>query len=196
MRRLVIAIDCDDVLIPSQEFLVDTYNHLYGTSVELGQDFEEIDAWGVGYDEVMRRCGEIARTDRFKNLEPDPEAVETINRLATVHELHLVTARQEKEQAFTKIALDKVLPEAFVAMEFIGWKGSKGDVCARIGADVLIDDSLGHLYDAIQKGLWSEGAILFGDYPWQASELGRELIKRCRDWSAVEREVGVLCRMR
>lgn len=189
MKRLIIAVDCDDVLIPSQEFIVNTYNRLYDANVELGQDFEE---WGSEYDEVMNRCGQIAQSAEFKNLAPDPKGVVALADLAQQHELHLVTARKREEREFTKAAIERSLPGVFMAMEFVGWKGSKGDVCVRIGADVLIDDNVSHLYDAIQKGLPSEGAILFGDYPWQGESATRGDVRRCLDWGEVRKEIDRL----
>ena len=187
MKRLVIAVDCDDVLIPSQAFLVNTYNQLYGANVELGQEFED---WGEDYDEVMRRCGEIAQSDAFKKLSPSPEGVSVLERLAQHHELHLVTARKAEERAFTEAAIERVLPGVFASMEFIGWTASKGEVCQRIGADVLIDDNAHHLHGALEKGLPAGGALLFGNYPWNKANHDDKSLRLCVSWDAVEAVVA------
>ena len=58
----------------------------------------------------------------------------------------------------------------------------KVDMCKRLGAIALIDDSLSHVTECAEEGI--EG-VLFGDYPWnQADELPSG-VTRCVDWPAV-----------
>lgn len=189
-ERLVIAVDCDDVLIPSRAFLVNEYNRRYGASVRLGQEFEE---WGDEYNEVMRRCGEIAQSSQFKNLRPDTEAMEALCQLAQSHELHLVTARKEDERDFTQTALDAAAPGVFKSMNFLGWTASKGDTCRELGADMLIDDSAHHLRGALQAGI-SGGAILFGDYPWNRDDRADEALVFCPDWNSVKEAIDAIAK--
>lgn len=193
MKRLVIAVDCDDVLIPTTPWFVAQYNKQYGTSVTLADAHIESDAiWGVSHDEMLRRLAQMMNTDDYRLLGPSLEEVEVLRYLAEHHELHLVTARKEVERAATQAVLDRDLAGVFTSMEFVGWQGSKGDICQRIGADVLIDDNARHLHNALEHGLSVGGAILFGEYPWNAESRDDGELKYCSTWNDVKTIVDKL----
>lgn len=192
MERLVIAIDCDDVLVPTTKFFVDAYNKEYGTNAALahshGATSSSSDVWGADEEEVIRRWGLLTETDEYKALGPDPVEAAILRRLAECHELHLVTARKEDEREFTQEMLSRELKGVFTAMEFVGWQGSKGQVCQQLKADVLIDDSLRNLMSAheckVRSLLW------FGEYEWQApASTAPEGITQCANWPEVEAEI-------
>jgi len=187
MRRLVIAIDCDDVLMATTPYFVDAYNAKYGTSVKIETshiDGEEV--WGVNREVQFERLDELTKTEDYFNITPTAEEVAVLNELSESHSLHLVTARKPEELELTQTILNRDLPNIFTSFDFVGWTGSKGEVCERIGADVLVDDSVRNLVDAFQHGMPIEGLMLFGDYPWN-QEIPDFLagVKRCRDWNEV-----------
>jgi len=183
-RRLVIAVDCDDVLVRTTPFLVDAYNQRYGTNATLAQSHDpSYEIWQADEDLQVERWSVLGETEGYRDLGPDATEALILHDLAKNHDLHLVTARNEHEREFTLEMLNRELDGVFKSMEFVGWYGSKGEVCKRLGADVLIDDNARHLYGAIESGLPKNGAFLFGDYPWNTSDSG---LKRCLDWPAVK----------
>ncbi len=185
MRRLVIAVDCDDVLVATTPFFIDAYNEKYGTNVPHAfARVDDVAVWGEEEPVVIERWRQLMETDAYKQLGPSQEEAAVLRELAQHHELHLVTARREHERVLTQEMLDRELQGVFTSMEFVGLTGSKGEVCQRIGADVLIDDNAHHLHDSIEKGLAVNGAILFGDYPWNADSDTTNL-KRCATWQDV-----------
>ncbi len=188
MRRLVIAIDCDDVLVPTTPFFVDAYNNQYGTNVQLNQAHSEnFDAWQADSLLVEERIAGFMDTDEYRLLSPSQDAVRVMKHLAKDHELHVVTARREHEREFTRQMIDSELAGVFTSMEFVGFVGSKGQVCKRIGADVLIDDRLQHLEDAMKFGMPKDKVILFGDYPWSINDPDSLVgIMRCGNWDEVK----------
>lgn len=189
MKRLVIAVDCDDVLVATTPYFVEAYNTLYGTSVALAQAHSGGEkVWQADLDLLNDRLRGLMEAEAYSLLKPSREAIEVLQRLSARHELHVVTARREEERELTQRMLDTVLPGVFTSMDLVGWKGSKGDVCQRIGASILIDDSARHLHDAIDKGLSKKGALLFGEYPWNAEHSGGDLL-HCRTWHDVEAAV-------
>ena len=96
MKRLVIAVDCDDVLISASEYVVKTYNRLYGTNVTLDQAHTSGNPdWLANRDEVFRRLDGIQKTDEYALLPPDGKAINNVKELSKDHELHLVGARSE-----------------------------------------------------------------------------------------------------
>ncbi|MFZ1250387.1 MAG: hypothetical protein WAR37_03000 [Candidatus Microsaccharimonas sp.] len=190
MRKLVIAVDCDDVLVNTTPFLVNAYNKLYGTNATLAQSYDPAyEIWQADEDLQVERFGLLTESKAYKELGPDPVESRVLHDLAKLHELHLVTARKEHERDFTQLMLNRELAGVFTSMEFIGWGGSKGEVCKRIDADILIDDNSAHLYNALQHGLPKGGAILFGDYPWNIEERTNEEFIFCKDWVAVKKVI-------
>lgn len=193
MRRLVIAVDCDDVLVSTTPFFVSTYNATYGTNATLADArTASAEVWQAEENVVLERWAELSNHDTYKQLRPDPEEAIILRDLAKHHELHLITARKEHERELTQHMLDTELAGVFTSMEFVGWGGSKGAVCERIGADVLIDDVTGHLYDAVAHGLPAEGAILFGEYPWSKIDEAQTEVTRCVNWAAVKARIDTL----
>lgn len=193
MKKLVIAVDCDDVLVRSTPFFVETYNQIYGTNVTLDTAHDNAAAWGVDNTTVAARLAELMETQAYKNLSPSNEEVTILNALSKDHELHVITARRPHERDLTQLMLDTYLPGVFRSLELVGFTGSKGEIIKSIHADVLIDDNLRHLNDAVKHGLPKEGAILFGDYAWSTPELTPFV--HCYEWSDIAREINRLARL-
>lgn len=189
-KRLVIAIDCDDVLISASEYLVETYNDMYGTNVQLqNAHTSKNDEWQASRDEVLRRLHVIQMTDDYAVIEPEDSTIKAVKRLADDYELHLVTARDGAIMSVTQRMVDTYFPGCFDSIEHVGADASKGEICARVGASIMIDDNIAHLETASENGV--KLLIWFGDYVWQATqeERAQSLVSlyRCHSWQdAVE----------
>ncbi len=188
MKRLVIAIDCDDVLVNTTHFFVDAYNKEYGTSVQLAQAHDEsFDIWQADKELLASRLSQLMDTEAYRMLGPRLDEVVVLKELAESHELHVVTARREGEREATQAMLDRYVPGIFTSLEFVGFEGSKGGVCKKISADILIDDNARHLHDALGHGLPEGGAILFGAYEWNAPNPDyHDGLISCHDWDSVK----------
>ena len=186
-RRLIIAIDCDDVLVHATEYLVDTYNSQYGTAVNLAHTYQSNnDEWGADREEVFRRIADIQRSNAYAAIIPPRQTIAAIKRLARRHELHLITARPNEVMSVTSQMIDTYFPDCFRSIEHVGPDRPKGEVCKVIAADVMVDDNFRHLESAAINGV--EHLIWFGNYPWQSREdLGMLPVVRCRDWLQVEK---------
>lgn len=192
MKRLIISVDCDDVLVPSTEYIVRAYNQRYGTDVRLETAHSHKtndDQWGADKMETMRRIHEIQLTPEYASTAPFDEAVRSCRQLARWHKLHLITARADNLMSVTVDMLDQYFPGVFDRIEHLGIDGDKGEMCREIGAEVLVDDNKKHLIDARNHEV--DGLIWFGDYPWQSAGASSDLDKivRCLDWISVEKEV-------
>jgi 5'(3')-deoxyribonucleotidase len=189
MKKLVIAIDCDDVLINASEYIVMTYNQLYGTNVQLETAHSSASpAWQADRTEVFRRLHDIQQGGGFAVIPPRSDAIESIKRLAAHHDLHLVTARDAVIMGVTEGMVAAHFGGCFNGIHHVGPDNSKGAVCELIGAQALVDDNSKHLFDALEHGV--ELAIWFGDYPWQTSQEFDEHIERAGDWIAAERMIN------
>ena len=83
--------------------------------------------------------------------------------------------------------LDKYFSGCFQGVEHVGAHKSKGEVCKKIRADVMVDDNIKHLMSAAEVGVGK--LIWFGYYPWQNNGDFVTGIVRCGDWLDVRREI-------
>jgi len=194
VRHLVIAVDCDDVLTPTAEWILRTYEQTFGVWVAL-EDFYSSNpkTWGATtHEQASARVASLLETPEYAAIKPYHGAVEVLSRLRETHELHLVTGRPKYLEPVTGAMLDRYFPSFFQSVNhtshFEGGKRGKGEVCAEIGADLLIDDHIVHL-NSVQEANLQE-SILFGDYPWNQIESLPAGVVRCATWAEVEREVA------
>lgn len=190
-RRLIIAIDCDDVLIPTAPRVIAAYNEKYGTTLGLESFYgQDPDPWGVKeMKDASQRVGEILLADE---IIPDNDTVEVIHDFASRHELHLVTGRSQILEQLTLSMISTYFPGCFQSIELTNFydeahRRSKGDVCRALGADILIDDHIEHIQSVLAVGM--KEVIVFGDYSWNQAEQLPEGATRCRDWNEVREEI-------
>ena len=196
-RRLVIVVDCDDVIVPTAAAVLSAYNQRYNTIVAL-EGFYSDSLWGASTpEEGTRRVDHLLQEGVTASIPPTEDAIEYINRLhRDGHELHVVTGRQSYQEPETLDMLDSYFPGVFKSVAHtnmyatgrtIHLKRSKGSVCAALGADVLVDDHVYHGRDVLNSGV--RGVIVFGDYPWNTNEVLDPGMTRCVTWGSVYAEV-------
>lgn len=194
--QLVWAIDCDDVIVPTAQVIVDAYNAKYQANVTLDAFYNNDDTWGaLSKDEAIRRVGDLLREGLTDETAPSRETIEALQHLASMDELHLVTGRQTYREPATFAMLKKYLPGVFRTVEHTNYylesnsvlkTRSKGEVCRQIGADVLVDDHVAHGRSVLESGL--KEVIVWGDYPWNRAAMLDKGMVRCITWSEVFRE--------
>jgi len=191
-KRLVIAIDCDDVLIETGPFVAKRYNKAYGTALTLADFYQDDPApWGVDdIDAASERFHMIMMDSR--HLKPSRFTVDTIRRLAARHELHLVTGRNQALLEATSAFADTYFKGCFTSIELTDMydaarRRSKGQICKQIGADLLVDDHPTHIRSVIDEAGLKE-VIVFGTYPWNEGTLPGGAV-RCMDWGEAEKEI-------
>jgi len=202
-RRLIIAVDCDDVLVPTARHIIDDYNERFGTQVGFEHFYDMTDAtldiWGAeSREEAVERVADFLHSDKHSKITPDSEAVLAIKKLAAEHELHLVSGRVDALKPVTERMLYTYFPDCFQTIEhtnFIAPKDtklvrrSKGDICRAIGADILIDDHPHHAESALAANVGK--VILFGEYAWNRLDIVPQGMVHCKDWLQAIEEVNV-----
>ena len=195
MRKLVIAVDCDDVIVPTAPATLHHYNQKYGTDVTL-QDFysNDLSLWEApDNDTAVRRFNEFIESEEFFDLAPTKEAIGALRDLAAYHELHVVTGRPDFVETSTLAWLQRHLPDIFKTVVYTNYftmsfgvtkSRSKAEVCQEIGADYLIDDHLHHAEEVAEEGI---NALLFGDFPWNQAESLPPLVTRVSGWSEIRK---------
>jgi len=189
---LIIAIDIDDVIIESSPRLTEYYNRKYGTHLTLDDMYsDDPKAWGVTDDaQAIERVEGYLVTDEFQSIPPLREAIASIHRLSRRHELHVITGRSLAIEVATTDMLRAYFPDIFRSIVFTSMyshdKRDKADVCQELGANLLIEDHLGHALPVARSGT---NVLLFGDYPWNRAEELPSNIRRVKNWAAVEEYV-------
>lgn len=186
---MIIAIDIDDVIIESSPRLTEYYNRKYGTHLTLDDMYSDNPkAWGVTDDaQAIERVEGYLATDEFQSIPPLREAIASIHRLARRHELHVVTGRSLAIEVATTDMLRMYFPDIFRSIVFTSMyshnKRAKVEVCQELGANLLIEDHLGHALPVARSGT---DVVLFGNYPWNQSDELPANICRAKNWTAVE----------
>ena len=187
-RRLVIAVDCDDVLIETTRFLVRDYNKKFDTHIALEDAHRPNNPdWGTDDSSlILDRLSEIQNTKEYAEIKPNTETIAAIHRLSKTNELHLITARDCSVEVTTMAMLDRYFKGCFTSVEHVGRSRSKGEVCRQINADVLVDDDIRNLISALECGLPPDGAFHFGNYIWNRTDKLPNGVVRVLNWIEVE----------
>jgi len=189
----IIAVDMDDVLSQTNNVVAKWHNEAYGTNMTL-DDFLYYHYWKNPYwgtpDETFRKVEEFWKTNWIEVVPPIPGSVEGTRKLRALgYRLIVITARQKRELHRANIWLQTHFPEIFdgiictgQSQETLGesketlTKLSKAGVCHKIGAKILIDDSLENTMKCAEATP-PVPALLFGDFAWNQRESHYDDIK-------------------
>lgn len=191
-RKLVIAFDCDDVLIPTSFKLLDEYYKEYGLRVDPRYLYEKHDSWGVSDENAIARVLGLHKRGAVINVAPFPESVLAVNELLSAgHTLHVITGRHRFQAQDTINQLEKYFPRVFKSVEFTSYFGvssrDKSEVCSELGVDVFIDDHAVHCNNVSRSGVMT---IIYGNYPWNGDGVQVDTaVVRCLTMPDVVREV-------
>jgi 5'(3')-deoxyribonucleotidase len=188
--RPVVAIDIDEVLIPFMGSFLDYHNERYGTNYQLKLDmnyFGVHEMLGDSVKETQRKVDDFAESNNYRHGSPIEGAKDSIEKLKCHYDLVVVTARPASVRELTEAWVRNHFGETFKDVHFSDWLQDqvpdKAIVLRESGADVLIDDNLRHIREAVAIGL---RGILFGDYPWNQAEELPTGVTRAKNWGAVE----------
>ena len=196
IKKKTIACDCDEVLAYFVPALAEWHNSEYQTNLNAG-DFHSYafkNVWGGTDDETMLKMESFFKTPFFKNIKPVENAYETLKRLSRRFRFVVVTSRQHYLEKQTKEWISRHFPGIFEEI-LLGnhWtrsddhsaKITKKDMCAEVGACVLIDDSTKYAHQCASS---LDHVILFGHYAWNRciGKLFEDNVHRAANWKEVE----------
>ena len=169
--------DLDEVLGEFVPSLLRFHNARYATRLQLS-DFHSYlfnEVWGGSLDDAVLKVHEFFASQYFLNMPTIPEAAPVLRRHAPHCAYVIVTARQLEIEQQTREWVERHYPRLFNGILFgnsFGLRGAartKAEMCAEIGARLLIDDSATHaravaptvdhvlLYDRDAQYMWSKG---------------------------------------
>jgi uncharacterized HAD superfamily protein len=186
-KNLIVAIDFDDVCVDFNSMFAE-YNRVHhGTSYtrEDIQDFDLSKLLKCSQEEALQRALEFVHSELHTMTQPILGAVEALAHLRTQGaELHVVTARDKVIETPTTHLIKKHFSPGFHGVHFLHENyqkvmGEKGDVCARLCADFLIEDAL---HNALHFSMKTTQVLLF-DTPWNQREDLPEHVTRTFGWN-------------
>lgn len=192
---MIIGVDIDEVLLPLVPEMAAWHNANFGTHLTV-DDFTTYrfwEAWGGTREQAIHKYFDFVFSDWSENLAPIPNSVEVLERLKNAgNVLFIVTSRQDEIMPVTITRIERHFPQIFSGIFNVnhfsvsGISTSKAEICAKLWAQVMIDDSILYLQECFPSvGL----PILFGFYPWNCERRHADLI-RGFGWLNVEQIIA------
>jgi len=184
-----IAIDMDEVLFPLSAELIRRHNAQFATRYTTNDfvTYAPSDVWGMTYAESVERVYAFLRED-LSDVSPVDGAVRAVGDLQQDYELVVITSRDRQLQRHTQRWIDAHFAGVFSDVVFAGNPHTglpheaKGDLCKKLNATWIVDDSLEFVADCSAAGI---RAILFGDYPWNQIAEPATGVHRAAGWPEV-----------
>ena len=200
-KRPKIAVDVDEVLAQFLLSLNKYYDDRFSKQFELAHydEYYFCKVWDCTPELSNDIVHQFFDSHYFRDgIVPVPGALGALRRLQHKCDLVVITSRQNAIREATERWVAKHYPDVFGDLYFCnhfaldGESVSKADMCARVGADLLIDDNPGYALDCAESGL---DVILFdyqGTYPWSKACADHERISKCADWEGILAKVDDL----
>lgn len=203
MRQPTIAVDIDDVLTHSAEFIIEFSNATWGTTLTLNEfDEDWRKMWGIepGDEAEMHRRSLEIRAAGFKDVLPRSGAERVLGLLQHKARVVAVTSRRRVIEPETREWIEQHLGNVVEEIHFAGIfdddnekltthehriVATKHDVLSVVKPDYFMDDQLKHCEAALKLGIKT---IVFGDYAWNRNtDIESRGATRCTSWDEVEK---------
>ncbi|HET8670687.1 MAG TPA: hypothetical protein VFM05_08705 [Candidatus Saccharimonadales bacterium] len=189
-KRRLIAVDLDEVLAQHNQALALWHNKEYGTDHTAATYFTDYwsQVWNVSPEEAERRAVAFHASRAHAQLSTVDGAIDVLQKLSESYDFAVVTVRRQSVIEDTRQWIDRYYPGIFTKIHFVHFwdkndATTKAQLCQKIGASYLIDDSVKHCTQAAEAGI---NALLFGNYSWNVEERLPGNIKRVAGWRDVQ----------
>jgi len=194
----IVAVDLDEVLGQFVKKLAEFHNHKFGTRLGVSDFYSYSFAlvWGGTPSESAVKVLQFFRTRYFEDIPPIPGARDILHSLKHKYNFVVVTSRQHFIAAHTRRWLQTHYPGLFCDIvfgnhwAFNGKKFTKPELCEKVGASALIDDSLSY---ATECSILQDFKVVLFDwnlaYPWnkqKADQILPENVTRLPSWEHVK----------
>ncbi len=193
VKRVIVGVDNDDVLVDFIQSLVSYSNKYFGTSLNY-EDMYTFNLgilWGCSQEESVKRVFEFYNSSEFIYLPPVEGSLEALKKLNNYFILRIVSSRPASLLFKTKQSLDSLFPNLFERIHLTDSYGSnkpkksKLEICREEGITVLIDDNIDNLNNSFE---FNVKPILFRR-PWNRhlkdNDLKKEGISVVQNWDQI-----------
>jgi hypothetical protein len=173
----VMAVDFDDTCVDSHGPFVEFQNETFGLNLTVDDyvDDQFWTIWNVSREEAVRRTFAFHQSDHFERIRPLPDSHEDLRDLLALlreedaaAQMHIVTARPLHLRHRTPVQVETHFPSLFSGVHFSNSYDpnlpivTKAEVCRRIGAQRIVDDTHRHAHSCAVDGI--EAFMI--DFPW------------------------------
>lgn len=194
---MIIGIDLDEVLTPTLSQHCEFLNKKYNINLK-EEDFHVYEfyshkfkyIYGATKEKAAKDFLEFCNTSLFKEMGPFPDAINGIQELKKLAELHVISSRQNVLRDFTEKWIEKHFPGIFSNIDFgnfysfEGEKVSKLELCKRNGIKLLIEDVASHALEVS-----NEIPVVLFDKPWNQEVKEGGNIVRAKNWEEIVEKV-------
>lgn len=192
---MLIGVDMDNVLMdisrPFCRFLKRAYN------IDLRhEDIYTFDIWeilGVTRGRVNEMFSEYYQSHEFRGMQPIEGSQEGVSELWNEgHDLFDITSRPSELIMPTLKTLERDFQNRFVGIQFTRYHlnpndaPTKGDVCRKLGVDIMIEDSLGFAVECAENGT----PVLLLDQPWNQCDDLPQGVTRVNPWHEIVERIS------
>jgi len=150
MSKPVIIIDLDDTVVPFATPFIDWYeakhNHKLGNPQRISYIFDEM--FGKPKQGSWQELMDLYTQEAWSNdVEPEPEAVKSLDRLKENFDIHMLTARSMIHRKVTEEYLNKHFPDIFSELHMptmvggVAHRTNKGEIASELKAIAFVDDA-------------------------------------------------------
>ena len=194
-----IAVDIDEVLADSLSSYLNYFNNSFGTSIRkedfvVGKTFWEV--LGVAEEKRDEIRAHYDKHPLSKDWILIPGSQKGIKKLAENNELVVISNRMPPRFDATKQWLERNFDGVFKETYFTEadrdgeTKPAKAEICERVGALMLLEDSPEEALECVRRGI---GVVLFDTYLNQGLGTNKR-IARVKNWDEALRAVEVMRR--
>ncbi len=195
MQLTNIAIDVDEVKSPLMEPFAQWHNKKYGTSWDptMLKTYNVWEHWAVTKEEAIAKMFEFYATSDFEKIKPIENAVRGVSILSRGFKPMTVTARpqaiKDKTLSFLARYFEQINPDDvhFASNFYKNGDGNckKADICTRLNASAIIEDSLEYALDCAEKGIY----VFMLDKPWNQTDSLPRNVLRVQNWKELPEAV-------
>ena len=192
-KKIIIAIDVDEVSLDFMNPLLEYHNDKYGTSLKR-EDFKSFnlwETWGGTRQEAVKKVYYFFNSPYSENIKPIKGSQESINILSKNKDLVIATSIPGYLHSRTIGMLSKyysgMFKDFYFTYQFDRNNGNrKKNICLEKNVDFIIDDVIDNVLacsSVVKK------AFLF-DSPWNQINNLPENVGRVHSWKEVLKQLG------
>ena len=187
MKKKIIAVDLDDVLMDFNNPLFGFYNEKHDTHHKLEDltSYQVESAWGCPQEKALEIIKQFYVSKEHKTALPKKGAVKALSILKKDFRLVVITARSPE---FKEISERWINFHFLNTFESIHFSHKKSEICDELGVELFIDDAL---HNALDVGKPERPVYLF-DAPWNQKEDLPEHITRVKSWEEIMEKLSLL----
>ena len=191
MEKEIIAIDIDDTVAETVQVFIEWFNKKNNTNFsynEMNKGNYNLSYLKIKEENLEQTFEAFHKSKEYESIKPIKGAVKSLSKLKEKYELIAITARPENWAEKTEKFINLHFPSLFSKIYYTTImerkvRIKKSDICKKIGAKIIIEDSYNNGIECALEGIKS---ILI-DMPWNRKEdYSHDNIEYTKNWEEIE----------